>query len=62
VPVWSWRGVSVLPAGAGYKVCVRPYELALSLDLTEATAQINAAMEQVVRELPSQYLLGLRAL
>ncbi|WNO06167.1 lysophospholipid acyltransferase family protein [Rhodoferax mekongensis] len=54
VLAWGER----LPAGAGYKVCVRPYELVLSLDLTEATAQINAAMEQVIRELPSQYLWG----
>ncbi len=54
VLAWGER----LPAGAGYKVRVRPYDLALSLDLKEATAQINAAMEQVIRELPSQYLWG----
>ncbi|WP_138511892.1 lysophospholipid acyltransferase family protein [Rhodoferax bucti] len=54
VLAWGER----LPAGAGYKVCVQPYEVALSRDLSEATAQINAAMEQVIRQLPSQYLWG----
>ncbi len=54
VLAWGER----LPEGTGYKVCVRPYEAALSRDLTEATVQINAAMERVIRELPSQYLWG----
>lgn len=45
-------------AGAGYRVCVRPHDAALSEDLNEATGQINAAMEQVILELPSQYLWG----
>ncbi|CAM8668514.1 HtrB Lauroyl/myristoyl acyltransferase [Comamonadaceae bacterium] len=54
VLAWGER----LRGGEGYKVCVRPYDDSLSRDLTEATAQINAAMEQVIRELPSQYLWG----
>ncbi len=54
VLAWGER----LRGGKGYKVCVRPYGAELSRDLTEATAQINAAMEQVIRELPSQYLWG----
>ncbi len=54
VLAWGER----LPAGAGYRVCVRPYEGALSGDLKEATGQINIAMERVIRELPSQYLWG----
>nr|WP_315465408.1 lysophospholipid acyltransferase family protein [uncultured Rhodoferax sp.] len=54
VLAWGER----LPAGAGYTVCVRPYDAALSGELLKATAQINAAMEQIIRELPSQYLWG----
>lgn len=54
VLAWGER----LPAGAGYRVCVQPYDVALSQDVVEATAQINAAMEQVIRALPSQYLWG----
>jgi KDO2-lipid IV(A) lauroyltransferase len=50
VLAWGER----LPAGAGYRVCVQPYDVALSQDVVAATAQINAAMEQVIRALPSQ--------
>ncbi len=46
--------------GRGYLVHVRPFESAgvgpLSEDATEAAAQINRAMETLVRECPQQYL------
>lgn len=54
VLAWGER----LPAGAGYKVRVRPFDAVLSQDLVQASAQINAAMERIIRELPSQYLWG----
>lgn len=54
VLAWGER----LPAGAGYRVCVRPYDAVLSEDLNEATAQINGAMEQIILGMPSQYLWG----
>ncbi len=54
VLAWGER----LSRGAGYRVCVRPFDVEVSRDLKEATAQINAAMEQVILRLPSQYLWG----
>ena len=54
VLAWGER----LPAGTGYRVCVRPYEGLVPRDLAEATSQISQAMEQVIRMLPSQYLWG----
>jgi Kdo2-lipid IVA lauroyltransferase/acyltransferase len=54
VLAWGER----LPSAKGYCVHVRPYGARLSNDLSEATTQINTAMEQVIRELPSQYLWG----
>lgn len=46
--------------GRGYRVHVRPFkgsgEVALSEDAGEAAAQINQAMEMLVRECPQQYL------
>ncbi len=54
VVAWGER----LPAGAGYRVCARPYDGQLPPDLIEATAHINVAMERVIRALPSQYLWG----
>jgi Kdo2-lipid IVA lauroyltransferase/acyltransferase len=50
--VWGER----LPAGQGYCVHVRPFPEPLSADLTIAATQVNAAMEQLVRECPQQYL------
>lgn len=54
--VWSER----LGWGQGYVVHVRPFERAgvgpLSEDAAEAAAQINLAMEMLVRECPQQYL------
>ena len=47
-----------LQAGSGYCVHLRPFSENLS-DLPEqAVAQINAAMEHLVRECPEQYLWG----
>ncbi|WP_439586547.1 lysophospholipid acyltransferase family protein [Hydrogenophaga sp.] len=54
--VWSER----LGWGRGYLIHVRPFEHAgvgpLSGDATDAAAQINRAMEMLVRECPQQYL------
>lgn len=47
-----------LGAGRGYVVHVRPLDVALSADPTAAAAQVNAAMESLVRECPGQYLWG----
>lgn len=54
VLAWGER----LPSGAGFRVCVRPFDGELSADLAEATRQINEAMEQVILALPGQYLWG----
>jgi Kdo2-lipid IVA lauroyltransferase/acyltransferase len=47
-----------LPQAAGYCVHVRPFLDALSDDASQAAAQINAAMEGLIRECPDQYLWG----
>ena len=44
--------------GRGYVVHVSPLPHALSGDLAVATAQINQAMEELVRQAPGQYLWG----
>ena len=49
-----------LAGGRGYRVHVRPFDLlnggALAQDPDESAAQINRAMEALVRECPAQYL------
>ena len=45
-----------LPRGRGYVVHVRPLPEPLASDAVEAAAQINRAMETLVRESPAQYL------
>ncbi len=49
-----------LAGGRGYRVHVRPFDLlnggALAQDPAESAAQINRAMEALVRECPTQYL------
>ena len=45
-----------LPLGRGYVVHVRPLAEPLSTDAAVAAAQINRAMETLVRESPAQYL------
>jgi KDO2-lipid IV(A) lauroyltransferase len=52
--LWGER----LPRGRGYRVRVRPWVGELAADLPAATAQVNAAMEGLVRESPGQYLWG----
>jgi Kdo2-lipid IVA lauroyltransferase/acyltransferase len=44
--------------GQGYTVHVRPLAEPLSPDLSLAAGQINAAMEALIRECPTQYLWG----
>jgi KDO2-lipid IV(A) lauroyltransferase len=45
-----------LPRGAGYRLVVQPFEGALSVDAATAAAQINRAIEGLVRRVPAQYL------
>jgi KDO2-lipid IV(A) lauroyltransferase len=56
VLIWGER----LSWGRGYRVRVRPFAAdgdgTLSADAEQAARQINAAMESLVRECPSQYL------
>ena len=47
-----------LGGGRGYVIHVRPLQAALSADAALAAAQVNAAMESLVRECPGQYLWG----
>jgi KDO2-lipid IV(A) lauroyltransferase len=47
-----------LPRGRGYRVHVRPFEGDLAADVQQAAAQVNAAMEGLVRAGPGQYLWG----
>jgi KDO2-lipid IV(A) lauroyltransferase len=54
VLAWGER----LAGGKGFRVCVRPFDEAISADVVQATLQINRAMERVIHELPSQYLWG----
>ena len=49
---WAER----LPAGAGYRLTIRPFGAALAHGMTEAVTQINAALETLIRECPAQYL------
>lgn len=54
VKAWGER----LPHGQGYRVHFSTFEASLSEDLHTAAGQINAAMEQLVRVCPEQYLWG----
>lgn len=47
-----------LPRGRGYCVHLRPWEGALADDPAAAARQVNAAMEDLVRAGPQQYLWG----
>lgn len=44
--------------GAGFRIHCRELSSPLSADLVVATRQINAEMERLIRECPSQYLWG----
>lgn len=45
-----------LPWGRGYKLVVRPFAGPMSEHLDTAAAQLNAELETLIRECPSQYL------
>ncbi|MBL8386345.1 MAG: lysophospholipid acyltransferase family protein [Burkholderiales bacterium] len=45
-----------LPRGRGYRLEVRPFDAVLDDDMGTALAQINAALEALIRACPSQYL------
>jgi KDO2-lipid IV(A) lauroyltransferase len=47
-----------LPWGRGYTVHVQPLTATLPTDLTQAAGEINAAMEVLIRQCPTQYLWG----
>jgi KDO2-lipid IV(A) lauroyltransferase len=47
-----------LPGGRGYLVHVGPWDGALASDAGDATAQVNLAMERLVRSGAGQYLWG----
>jgi Kdo2-lipid IVA lauroyltransferase/acyltransferase len=46
------------PRGQGFDVSFTPFEEALPADATDAAAQINVAMEQLIAQCPEQYLWG----
>ena len=52
--VWGER----LPRGKGFCVHFEPFPEPLSDDLDTAVAQINRAMESLIRQCPQQYLWG----
>ncbi|GAB4406021.1 MAG: lysophospholipid acyltransferase family protein [Rhodoferax sp.] len=47
-----------LPWGRGYRVHVQPFGATLATAPEAAAAQVNAAMEALVRQCPGQYLWG----
>jgi KDO2-lipid IV(A) lauroyltransferase len=47
-----------LPRGRGYVVHLQPWEGPLADDPLQAAAQVNAAMESLVRDGAQQYLWG----
>jgi Kdo2-lipid IVA lauroyltransferase/acyltransferase len=54
VLTWGER----LPRGKGYRLHFSALAAPLSADLTQAVAQINTAMEGLIRQCPAQYLWG----
>ena len=54
VLAWGER----LSAGRGYVVHLRPFPEVMSSKQEVAVAQVNRAMEQIIRECPQQYLWG----
>ncbi len=54
VLAWGER----LPQGQGYCIHVEPLGHALDPDLKAAVAQLNRAMERLIRQCPQQYLWG----
>ena len=47
-----------LPWGRGYRIHLRPWTGGLPKDTALAAAQVNARMEDLIRECPQQYLWG----
>lgn len=45
-----------LPRGAGYRLIIQPFGEALSEDDVIAATQVNAALEELIRRVPAQYL------
>ena len=54
VLVWGER----LPRGRGFCLHFQPMPQPLADDLPQAVAQINQAMEGLIRQCPQQYLWG----
>lgn len=54
VILWGER----LRGGRGFRVHARPWQGDLAADPVQAATQVNAHMEQLVRECPGQYLWG----
>ena len=55
-PLLGWG--ERLPRAQGFRVHVLPFPEPLSADLDTAVAQINRAMEGLIRQRPDQYLWG----
>lgn len=47
-----------LPWGRGYRIRLRPWPGELAQETATAAAQVNAQIEQLIRECPQQYLWG----
>ena len=45
-----------LDAGRGYRLIIRPFDAPLADNMPEAAAQVNGALEVLIRECPAQYL------
>ncbi len=45
-----------LAGGRGYRLVIRPFDAPLADGQADAAAQINAALESLIRECPAQYL------
>ncbi len=56
VPLIAWG--ERLPRARGFRIHVLPFPESLSADLETAVAQINRAMEGLIRQCPQQYLWG----
>lgn len=56
VPLIAWS--ERLPRARGYRLRVLPFPGPLSGDLVTAVGQINAALEDLIRRCPQQYLWG----
>ena len=54
VVAWGER----LPWGQGYRIHAHKLEVDLQADLDAMVAQVNSAMEDLVRQCPTQYLWG----